>query len=109
MVVGTPYGEAGDGSALVYLDGVTKATASVRIAHESVLAATREVVRERMQGVASGPPAAPDPAHEEDLTWADLAEQGIATRHLVTNREIDAAFAGTLWAQAAPRAPTSTS
>ena len=57
MVVGTPYGEAGDGSALVYLDGVTKATASVRIAHESLLAATREVARDKMQGIASAPPA----------------------------------------------------
>lgn len=104
MVVGTPYGEAGDGSALTYLDGVTKATASVRIAHESLLAATREVAREKMQGVASAPPAAPDPSHEEDLAWADLVEQGIATRHLVTNREIDAAFTGTRFAQDDPEA-----
>jgi len=104
MVVGTPYGDAGEGSALVYLDGVTKATASVRIAHESLLAATREVAREKMQGVASAPPAAPDPTHEEDLAWADLVEQGIATRHLVTNREIDAAFAGTRFAEDDPEA-----
>ena len=40
LVVGTPYGGAGGGSDLVALDGVTKATASVRIAHESILAAT---------------------------------------------------------------------
>ncbi|EYD74922.1 Nitrous oxide reductase maturation protein NosR [Rubellimicrobium mesophilum DSM 19309] len=104
MVVGTPYGDAGGGSALIYLDGVTKATASVRIAHESLLAATREVVREKMEGVASAPPAAPDPAHEEDLTWADLVRQGIATRHLVTNAEIDAAFVGTTWAHDDPEA-----
>ncbi|TNC52313.1 4Fe-4S binding protein [Rubellimicrobium rubrum] len=98
MVVGTPYGGAGAGSALVYLDGVTKATASVRIAHESLLAATREVARERMQGVASAPPASPDPAYEETLVWDDLVAQGIASRKLVTNAEIDAAFQGTLWA-----------
>ena len=40
LVVGTPYGTAGGGSDLVYLDGVTKATASVRITHESILAAS---------------------------------------------------------------------
>ncbi|WP_210530272.1 4Fe-4S binding protein [Rubellimicrobium arenae] len=104
MVVGTPYGDAGAGSALVYLDGVTKATASVRIAHESLLAATREVAREKMKGIASAPPAAPDPAHEEALAWADLVDQGIATRKLVTNAQIDGMFAGTIWAADDPEA-----
>jgi NosR/NirI family nitrous oxide reductase transcriptional regulator len=45
LVVGNPYGGVGEGSALVYLDGVTKATASIRIARESILAATRAVAR----------------------------------------------------------------
>ena len=98
MVVGTPYGEGAAGSSLVYLDGVTKATASVRIAHESLLAAARAVAQEKMRGVAAGPPAHPDPDHEEDLDWDALVEEGIATRLTVTNAEIDAAFAGTLWA-----------
>jgi NosR/NirI family nitrous oxide reductase transcriptional regulator len=48
LVVGTPYGAADGASGLVYLDGVTKATASVRIAHESILAATLQVAREKM-------------------------------------------------------------
>lgn len=104
LVVGTPYGDAAAGSSLVYLDGVTKATASVRIAHESLLAATRAVAREKMQGVASGPPARPDPDHEEVLSWTDLVEQGLASRHRVSNAEIDAAFAGTIWAQDDPGA-----
>ena len=97
LVVGVPYGQAEGASSLVYLDGVTKATASVRIAHESVLAATLAVVREKMQGIASGPPAQPDPAHDEALSWQDLVEQGLATRRLVTNAEVQEAFAGTLW------------
>ena len=45
LVVGNPYGGVTEGSALVYLDGVTKATASIHIAHESILAATRAVAR----------------------------------------------------------------
>ncbi|MEL6680835.1 MAG: 4Fe-4S binding protein, partial [Pseudomonadota bacterium] len=97
LVVGTPYGDGGDGSSLVYLDGVTKATASVRIAHESVLAATLQVAREKMQGISTGPPAHPDLEHTEDLTWADLVTQGLATRHTMTNAQIEDAFAGTLW------------
>ncbi|MGP6089448.1 4Fe-4S binding protein [Antarctobacter jejuensis] len=104
MVVGTPYGESTGSSALVYLDGVTKATASVRIAHESILAAVGQVAREKMQGVPTGPPAYPDPAVVEDLTWDDLVEQGLATRLHVTNAGIDAEFAGTLWADDDPEA-----
>lgn len=97
LVVGTPYGAGSDGSALVYLDGVTKATASVRIAHESVLAATLKVAREKMQGVSTGPPAHPNPDYEEDLTWDELVETGLVTRKTVPNSVLNAAFAGTLW------------
>ena len=84
LVVGTPYGDGSAGSSLVYLDGVTKATASVRIAHESVLAATLAVAREKMQGVSTGPPAYPNPEYTEELTWKDLVDQGIATRKTVS-------------------------
>ncbi len=111
IVVGTPYG-AGDGSSgLVYLDGVTKATASVRIAHESIMAATLKVAREKMEGVATGPPAHPDLDHDEALTWDDLVAQGLVSHARVSNAEVDAAFAGTVWADddpaasAAPDAP----
>nr|WP_240335612.1 4Fe-4S binding protein [Pseudotabrizicola algicola] len=104
MVVGTSYGSgAGDGG-LVYLDGVVKATASVRIAHESILAATLQVAREKMQGVQSAPPAYPDPDHDEPLDWAALVDQGIARNLRVTNAEVDAAFAGTVWADDDPEA-----
>ncbi|MBN8186079.1 4Fe-4S binding protein [Salipiger thiooxidans] len=104
MVVGNAYGHGSGGSALVYLDGVTKATASVRIAHESIMAATREVAREKMQGVSSGPPAFPDPAVDEPLDWQALVDQGIATHAVVSNAEIDARFAGTIWAHDDPEA-----
>lgn len=97
LVVGTPYGGANQGSSLVYLDGVTKATASVRIAHESILAATLDVVREEMKGIAIGPPTAPNRKYREELSWEDLVEQGIAKRKLVSNAEVEQAFAGTLW------------
>lgn len=98
LVVGVPYGDGGAGSGLVYLDGVTKATASVRIAHESILAATLQVAREKMQGVQSAPPAHPDPDHDEALDWQALVDQGIARNLKVTNAELDAAFKGTVWA-----------
>lgn len=104
IVVGTPYGEGATGSSLVYLDGVTKATASVRIAHESVMGAALAVAREKMQGIATSPPAYPDPEYSETLTWDDLVSQGIATRKQLTNAEINALFEGTRWADDDPEA-----
>ena len=104
LVVGVPYGRADSASSLVYLDGVTKATASVRIAHESVLAATIAVAREKMQGLARSTPAHPNPDYEEELTWADLVEQGLARRTLVTNAQVQEAFEGTIWEEDDPEA-----
>ncbi|WP_425074755.1 4Fe-4S binding protein [Sagittula sp. S175] len=104
IVVGTPYGGGSDGTGLVYLDGVTKATASVRIAHESILAATLQVAREKMGGIASGPPAVPNPDINETLTWDDLIAQGLVTHKTATNAEIDALFAGTTWEDDDPEA-----
>lgn len=98
LVVGTPYGTGGAASDNVYLDGVTKATASVRIAHESILAATLAVAKEKMQGVSAGPPPRPDPAHDEPLDWQALRAQGLVGRLEVTQSQLDAAFAGTKWA-----------
>lgn len=98
LVVGTPYGKAEDSSSLAYLDGVTKATASVRIAHESILAAANAVAREKMKGVGTQAPVRPDPAVNEALDWQALLDQGIVRRLRVTNREMDARFKGTRWA-----------
>lgn len=104
LVVGSPYGAGSEGSALVYLDGVTKGTASVRIAHESILAAALQVAREKLGGISSGPPAYPNPEYSENLTWDDLISEGLVTRKVVTNAEMDAAFEGTLWEDDDPEA-----
>ena len=97
MVVGVPYGGKDQASSLIYLDGVTKATASVRIAHETILAAAFAVAKDKLQNIASGPPAKPDVSHVEQLTWQDLIDQGLVTRRLVTNSELQTAFHDTLW------------
>lgn len=104
LVVGSPYGGGSEGTGLVYLDGVTKATASVRIAHETILAAALQVAREKMGGIASGPPAFPNPDIQEQLSWQDLLDQGLMTRLTVTNAEMQQLFAGTLWEDDDPEA-----
>lgn len=99
LAVGSPYGgERTAGGGPVYLDGVTKATASVRIAHESILAATRAVARERMSGIRAGPPPRPDPDHAEVLDWQGMIEAGLVRHLRVGNADLQAAFAGSLWA-----------
>lgn len=103
LVVGSPYGASGGGD-IVYLDGVTKATASVRIAHDSILAAALAVVREKMQGVELTPPAEPDMAYDEPLDWPRMLEQGLVGRLTVTNAEVDALFKGTIWQNDDPEA-----
>ena len=102
ITVGVPYGAGGGGGDAVALDGVTKATASVRIAHESILAAAYKVVRGGQAG--GGAPARPDPGLDRALDWDALFAEGLAHRRLVTNAEADAAFAGTLWADDDPEA-----
>ncbi len=104
LVVGVPYGGKSEGSSLVYLDGVTKATASVRIAHETILAAAFAVARERMAGIAARQPTRPNLEHEEELTWDDLVKSGLAKRKLVTNADVDKAFEGTTWEDDDPEA-----
>ncbi|NIY73482.1 4Fe-4S binding protein [Marivivens donghaensis] len=104
MVVGVPYGHDAGGTGVTYLDGVLKATASVRIAHESIMAATLAVAREKMQGIQASPPARPNRDYSEDMTWQQLLEEGIARHLVVTNAELEAAFAGAIWAHDDPEA-----
>ena len=60
LTIGVPTDAADHGaSGHVYLDGVSRATASVRIANETVLAATRDVLRD---GTDSGNQAVVRPA-----------------------------------------------
>lgn len=97
ITIGSSYGSGGSGS-LVYLDGVTKATASVTIAHESIMAAAREVARQQMQGIARPQEkVVPKPDQGLSLSWADLVEQGLARHVVTTHAQVRAEFADTLW------------
>ena len=97
ITIGTNYGSGGGGS-LVYLDGVTKATASVRIAHESVMAAAREVARQKLKGISRPQEkVVPKPDLDLSFTWQDLVDQGIARHVTTTHGEVRAGFAGTIW------------
>ena len=89
------------GSANVYLDGVAKATASVRILNQSLLAASLKVARAKM-GYAQGRDpervARIRPEIYAPMDWAALAGAGLVSGKTFSNRDIEQAFAGTVGA-----------
>ncbi len=84
-------------AAHAYIDGVSKATASVRIINQSVLAAALKVSRKKL-GFAAG--ADPDliarikTDYVEPLSVARMLEEGLIQRLRVSNRELEKLFAG---------------
>ena len=98
ITVGSNYGKQNTSGGLIYFDGVTKATASVRIAHESIMASAREVAKNLLDGVAM---VQEKVSLKEDkgieFTWDELVAQGLAKHVSATHGEIRAQFADTRW------------
>jgi transcriptional regulator of nitric oxide reductase len=90
-------GAAKANSANVYIDGVAKATASVRILNQSLLAASLKVARAKM-GYSEG--TDPDliarirPDVFKAMDWNALVKAGLVTHKLYKNSEVEAAFKG---------------
>ncbi len=86
------------GNANVYIHGVAKATASVRILNQSLLSASLKVARAKM-GYAQG--RDPDliarikPELFKAMNWEALQQNELVTRKVFSNQEVEAAFAGT--------------
>ena len=95
--VGPPAGGGVGDGAVAIVDGVAKATASVRIVNESLLASGLEVARAKL-GFAKGR----DPSRAakmrpdvfEPLDWRGLVARGYVKHYRVSNAESEAAFAG---------------
>lgn len=89
-------GPRNEGS-LVHIDGVAKATASVRIMNQSVLASALKVARARLGFAGATDPdqiARVRPGVFEQLRFADLQAEGMVGHVSLSNREVEAAFAG---------------
>jgi NosR/NirI family transcriptional regulator, nitrous oxide reductase regulator len=95
------------GSTNVYLDGVAKATASLRIINQSVLSSALKVARAKL-----GYSGASDPdlvAHVrtdlfEPRTWRQLVDAGLVRHLALTNGDVEKGFAGTEGAGLDPEA-----
>jgi transcriptional regulator of nitric oxide reductase len=85
------------GSTNVYLDGIAKATASLRIINQSVLAAAVKVARAKL-GFSGGRDldliAHVKPDLYQPRTWAELVEAGLVRLLALRNRDVERAFAG---------------
>ena len=100
ITVSSTYGNtrAADGGSRVVLDGVAKATASVRIVNQSVLAASLAVARIRLGFADPGsgaPHAVVKPLPFEPMDLATLIRRGYVQRMAFSNAEIEKLFAGT--------------
>ena len=82
---------------VVHIDGVAKATASVRIINQSVLASALKVARARLGFAGAADPdqiARLRPDVFEQMDFAALRKEGMVSHVVVSNREVEAAFAG---------------
>lgn len=93
--VGNNHDDSRDNSSNSYIDGVSKATASVRIANETILAAALQVARERLAGISPRPAARPRQDIFTPMDWQGLVAAGLIGHLRLTNRDIESAFAGT--------------
>jgi transcriptional regulator of nitric oxide reductase len=109
IAVSSVYGNAraGTGSNRVVLDGVAKATVSVRIVNQTVLAAALAVARARLgfaDASKKGPVAMPRADVFEPMSFDELVRQGYIHRLRLSNREVEQLFAGTEGAEVDPEA-----
>ena len=87
------------GNANVFIHGVTKATASVRILNQSLLSASLKVARAKL-GYAKG--RDPDliarikPDIYSAMDWNGLMRAGLINKKTFTNRQLEEVFAGTV-------------
>jgi NosR/NirI family transcriptional regulator, nitrous oxide reductase regulator len=84
-------------SGAVYVEGILKATASVLIINQTVLASAVKVAKAKL-GIA-GASASANPARVnrdiyEKLSWAQLLEKGLVKRITISKGQVEKAFAG---------------
>jgi len=97
--IGTGQSKSGkESGANVYIDGVSKATASVRILNQTLLAASLKVARAKL-GYGEG--RDPDlvakirPEVFKPMDWASLRKAGLIRQATFKNSDIEKAFKGT--------------
>ncbi|HIJ62623.1 MAG TPA: 4Fe-4S binding protein [Rhodospirillaceae bacterium] len=81
-----------------YIDGISKASASVRIANETILNAAIKVAREKIADQLPKEAARARPDVMTSMTWQQLLDKGLVRHLSLSNGDVERAFAGTLFA-----------
>ncbi|MBC7416069.1 MAG: 4Fe-4S binding protein [Herminiimonas sp.] len=106
IITGNSSGTKKEG-ANVYLDGVSKATASVRIINQSVLSSALKVARKKL-GFAEGRDpdliARIDEKKFDVMSTDAMEKQGLVKHVVVSNRTVDKSFADSIAARLDPEA-----
>jgi len=89
--------KVGDARAIgagVQIDGVTKATASVIIANDSIIASAIKVAKEKLAGIAPKAVGYPNKEIYEKLSYDELLKKGLIKNLKVKNSEVEKLFLG---------------
>lgn len=76
----------------IYFDGVSKATASVKIANDSILASSIKIAKEKLSGVAPKEISHPKIDLLEKHTWKSLLENNLIKNIRITKEEAEKLF-----------------
>ncbi len=87
-----------EGGINTYVDGISRASASVRIINETILNAALKVAREKMADQLPRETARPAPQTVRPMTWRQLVDKGYIRHLKLTNGAVESAFAGTRFA-----------
>jgi transcriptional regulator of nitric oxide reductase len=90
-------GTSKDQTSSVHIDGVTKATASVKIANDIILGSAVQVAKEKLLGVAPKEIHNPKKDLFEKYTWDELIANNLVSNIKVTKSQIENLFKDTLY------------
>ncbi|MBS9782832.1 MAG: 4Fe-4S binding protein [Arcobacter sp.] len=78
----------------VQIDGVTKATASVIIANDAIIASAIKVAKEKLAGIAPKEVSYPNKEIYEKLSFEELLKKGLVKNFKIKNKEVEKLFLG---------------
>ncbi len=87
---------ATEADATVYLDGVTKATVSVIVINDTILASALEVARRKLSEFAQRAPTRIKVDYFEPLDWSQLLEKGLVKSWRVDRQQVETALGSSL-------------
>ena len=96
VIVGGSKKKAADTDATVHLDGVTKATVSVIVINDTILASALEVARRKLSDFAQRAPTRIKADFFEPFDWPQLLEKGLVKSWHIDRQQVETALGSSL-------------